>query len=106
MPGSLGMTGRRDALLILYGGGMNNTFGPSKLDREREARWKAERSGLHTPDMEMYIGKHKGKQIGKIPNGYWRWFIAQPWAADWPGLLDYAKNAVAGEKAESEIDDF
>lgn len=41
-------------------------------------------------DSLMPIGKHKGKQLGKIPNSYWAWFARQPWATQYPDLLAYA----------------
>lgn len=39
----------------------------------------------------MPFGKHKGKNLGTIPDSYWNWFLEQPWAKDYKDLLQYAQ---------------
>jgi len=40
----------------------------------------------------MPIGKYKdaGATLGEVPDSYWRWFLQQEWANEYPDLVDYA----------------
>ena len=39
----------------------------------------------------MPFGKWKGFELGDVPDHYWKWFLKQDWADQWPDLLEYAK---------------
>lgn len=43
-------------------------------------------------DARMPFGKHKGKRLGEVPDGYWIWFLGQDWCDDHPDLVDYANH--------------
>lgn len=47
-------------------------------------------TALHDDD-KMPFGKHKGQRLGDVPDSYWRWFLQQDWAEQYPDLLEYAK---------------
>lgn len=49
-----------------------------------------ERTKLHDDD-KMPFGKWKGTRLGEVPDHYWKWFLQQEWASEWPELLAYAK---------------
>ena len=38
----------------------------------------------------MPFGHHQGKRMEEVPLRYWRWYIDQPWAADWRAVYAYA----------------
>lgn len=63
--------------------------------KELRAEWKTERAAKHDFDTVMVFGKHKGKRLGDIPDFYWKWFVQQEWAPEWPGLFEFA-NTVLG----------
>ena len=42
-------------------------------------------------DSIMPFGKHQGQRLGEVPDGYWRWFLRQEWADNYPELVEYAK---------------
>ena len=46
-------------------------------------------NALHD-DSLMPFGKHKGERLGEVPDDYFRWFLTQDWANDYPDLVDYA----------------
>lgn len=48
------------------------------------------RTKLHDDD-RMPFGKYKDMRLGNVPDHYWRWFLQQEWANEWPELLEYAK---------------
>lgn len=45
----------------------------------------------------MEWGTHSGKQLGDIPDSYWKWFLAQPWSVKYPDLVEYAKVCEEGD---------
>lgn len=48
----------------------------------------------HGDDDIMPWGKYKGDNLSEVPDDYWRWFVGQEWAHEWPGLFDYARERV------------
>jgi hypothetical protein len=48
------------------------------------------RTKLHD-DSLMPFGVHKNKRLGDVPDSYFKWFLQQSWAKDWPDLYAYAK---------------
>ena len=45
-------------------------------------------------DSRMTFGKHKGKRLGEIEDGYWHWFLCQDWCDSYPDLVEYANRCV------------
>ena len=48
------------------------------------------RTNLNDDDV-MTFGKWKGTRLGEVPDHYWRWFVRQEWASEWPDLLAYGQ---------------
>ena len=48
------------------------------------------RTKLNDDDV-MPFGKHKNERLGDVPDSYWRWFLNQPFAVEYPDLLAYAQ---------------
>jgi len=42
-------------------------------------------------DDQMPFGNWKGTRLGEVPDHYWRWFVQQDWAQQYPDLLEYAQ---------------
>ena len=49
-----------------------------------------DRTKLHDDDL-MPFGKWHGQRLGDVPDHYWKWFVQQDWADQYPELLEYAK---------------
>jgi len=42
-------------------------------------------------DDRMPFGKWKGTRLGEVPDSYWRWFLRQDWAQEYPDLVAYGQ---------------
>ena len=56
----------------------------------RKPAKKKKEKPLHDDDL-MTWGRYKGSRLGDIDDGYWRWFLRQPWCGEHPKLVQYAR---------------
>lgn len=41
-----------------------------------------------------------GKRMADVDLTWYRWFLAQPWAGEWPGVAAYARDVLAPEREQ------
>ena len=63
-----------------------------------------ERSATLTGKDPMPWGKYKGTELRRVPQWYFKWFIAQGFREYWPALRDYAKQRLGLDELPKVLD--